>query len=335
MSLDSTDKVIAVVVTYNRKVLLIECLKAILAQTFPVDKIILIDNASTDGTKAELESHEMLSNQCIDYRLMESNTGGAGGFYEGMKIARDEYGKSAWVWVMDDDTIPNPDCLEKILTANQIIKSKPVNSGIATAYKPSFYASAIYGADGEFMNVPSISNNPSPNGYPYWYHFLSDKMVNLSTATFVSLVIDMNAIKKCGLPCKDYFIWGDDTEYTMRLINYYGDAYLVGDSIAVHKRVGAMALDINLETNENRIKMFFYHRRNNAINARYYGEPKYKMYLRLLKHLLLGFIRIRSRIDWLRYKALLKGNFAAVTEYPKFKLYIDNELSGGINASAD
>jgi len=44
------ETVCAVVVTYNRKKLLLECLEAIRRQTRPVQGIYLIDNASTDGT---------------------------------------------------------------------------------------------------------------------------------------------------------------------------------------------------------------------------------------------------------------------------------------------
>jgi rhamnopyranosyl-N-acetylglucosaminyl-diphospho-decaprenol beta-1,3/1,4-galactofuranosyltransferase len=44
------ETVAAVVVTYNRKELLRQCLGGILAQTRPVDAIYVVDNASTDGT---------------------------------------------------------------------------------------------------------------------------------------------------------------------------------------------------------------------------------------------------------------------------------------------
>ena len=48
-------KIVAVVVTYNRKKLLLECLNALFGQTNPLDEIVVLDNASTDGTKQELQ----------------------------------------------------------------------------------------------------------------------------------------------------------------------------------------------------------------------------------------------------------------------------------------
>ena len=51
MAIDGNISVAAVVVTFNRKVLLCECLDALLAQNVAVDRIVLIDNASSDGTE--------------------------------------------------------------------------------------------------------------------------------------------------------------------------------------------------------------------------------------------------------------------------------------------
>ena len=150
----------------------------------------------------------------IDYRRMETNLGGAGGFYEGIKICRDM--ECDYVWIMDDDTIPYTDCLEKLMSARSKIEGKI-----------GYLASSIIGPDGEPMNVPAIDMRPAKNGYPHWYKYLSDGIVQISRATFVSILVPYDAIKKCGLPCKDYFIWGDDSEYTMRISKYYAPAYFV------------------------------------------------------------------------------------------------------------
>ena len=113
-------KVVAVIVTYNRKDLLLECLEAVYKQSFPVHQIILIDNASTDGTDQALRDSGYFEKSEMDYHHMDTNTGGAGGFYEGMKIARDT--EADWIWIMDDDTIPNVTCLEELINGLQIIQ---------------------------------------------------------------------------------------------------------------------------------------------------------------------------------------------------------------------
>ena len=219
-------KVAAVVVTYNRKKLLMECLNAILRQSYPVSDIVIIDNASTDGTEVELKINGFFDDSRIHYFLLENNIGGAGGFYEGIRKVGTY--SADWIWIMDDDTIPMEDCLIELLNGNKLISNDLKNQR-----KISFLASAIYGLHNEYMNLPMISHKLADNGYEYWYQFLKDGMVNISSATFVSILINMKAIKKCGYPCKEYFIWGDDWEYTRRLTKYYGDAYMVGDRKSV------------------------------------------------------------------------------------------------------
>ena len=113
-------KIATVVVTYNRKNLVLECMNAILKQTYKVNRIFLIDNNSTDGTYEYLKENKILDEECVVYKKLEKNIGGAGGFFEGMKMAREE--NFDWVWVMDDDTIPNSDCLENLLKAKEYIK---------------------------------------------------------------------------------------------------------------------------------------------------------------------------------------------------------------------
>ena len=317
------EKVVAVVVTYNRKELLIECLNAILAQTVSVEKIVLINNASTDGTEDLLRENGLLEDKHLLYKLMSQNTGGAGGFYEGIKCARQL--DCDWVWIMDDDTIPNPNCLQQLLCASETIKSRQSTDIPGARGEISFLASAVYGMNGEFMNLPTISNRPSENGYAYWYKYLSDGIVSISSATFVSVLFNKKALDCCGLPCKDYFIWGDDTEYTMRLTKYYGDAYFVGNSIAIHKRINAKPLSLYTETNPNRIKMFSYAFRNRIINARYYDQVN-KPVSQMIEAFCSAFKYLFRPMGAKKAKALIKGNLEGITKYKKFKRYIDCQI---------
>ena len=91
----------AVVVTYNRKQLLSECLSALLNQTTKIDSVIVIDNASTDGTGEMFSENGMFNLPEIDYCPMEKNLGGAGGFYEGIKRAYNQ-----WWFYAEDQLMP-------------------------------------------------------------------------------------------------------------------------------------------------------------------------------------------------------------------------------------
>ena len=310
-------KVTAVVVTYNRKELLAECLTAILNQSVRVQNIIVINNASTDGTELLFEPQGMFYRNEIQCIHMETNTGGSGGFYEGMRIFMSE--GVDWLWIMDDDTIPTTTCLEKLIEADDIIgKNK----------KTSFYASAIFGPDGECMNVPNIDMSASANGYPYFYRYLADGNISIKDATFVSLLIRKDAIEKCGLPCKDYFIWGDDGEYTLRLTHYYGPAYMVGKSVAIHKRIGAKKLSMDSFQDPNRIRMYHYYVRNNIINQLYYKKDRNGA-ITIAKKLIqaMAAVKYLSRTNGvLRFRMFWKGTLEGIFQYRMFKSYIDAQL---------
>ena len=111
---EAKDAVAAVVVTFNRKELLCECLDALLAQTFPVSRIVLVDNASTDGTYELLAEKGYLERGIFDYFRLPINSGGAGGFHEGVKRAY-EAGFD-WLWLMDADVEPMPGALERMIS---------------------------------------------------------------------------------------------------------------------------------------------------------------------------------------------------------------------------
>lgn len=250
------EKVIALVVTYNRKELLQRCLDAILGQDYPVDRVLVIDNASTDGTETLFVEGTKYSSRIL-YKRMPSNLGGAGGFKKGLQLASKL--ECDWVWLMDDDCIAYPDTLSKLIAASEKV-----------AGRVSFLASSVFGPDNEPMNVPIVDSSLARNGYADWYRNLDSGMIRIQSATFVSLLISQEAIRNVGLPIGSFFIWGDDTEYTMRLTRYYGQAYMVGRSKILHYRIGAKALDICTETNTTRISNYKYHVRNNLIVARYY-----------------------------------------------------------------
>jgi len=103
-------KVAAVVVTYNRKDLLIQCIEALLNQTRPPDEIIVVDNSSTDGTY-QIIPHRFPH---VTYVRLPENIGGSGGFHEGMKLAH-EKGYDC-IWVMDDDATPEVNALKYLIS---------------------------------------------------------------------------------------------------------------------------------------------------------------------------------------------------------------------------
>ena len=107
IKVSNNKKIAAIVVTYNRKELLKECINALLDQDYENCDVLVIDNASTDGTENYIA--EEIKNKKVKYYNTGANLGGAGGFNYGMRKAVEE--KYEYAWVMDDDCIVKRDTL--------------------------------------------------------------------------------------------------------------------------------------------------------------------------------------------------------------------------------
>jgi rhamnopyranosyl-N-acetylglucosaminyl-diphospho-decaprenol beta-1,3/1,4-galactofuranosyltransferase len=202
--------VAAAVVTHNRKRLLAECIAAIREQTHPVSKLLVIDNASTDGTG------EMLLQLGVDHVRLEENRGGAGGFSEAVRLGR-ELG-CEWLWLMDDDAEPRPEALQRLLYAD----SEQV---VALAPKVEYPSGGIdVNQRGHFRR--RLRYLP-PAAY--------DAQRTLGYTSFVGSLVRTSAAREIDPPRADFFVWGDDVEYSLRLA-LLGEIRLVPESVVLHKR---------------------------------------------------------------------------------------------------
>lgn len=247
----------AVVLTFNRKELLRRCLDCVFAQSHRCDRVIVVDNCSTDGTS------EMLRQEWgtrVEVHTLSRNIGASGGFNAGVRIA---YQTGAdFVWMMDDDVLPEVNALAKLVEADQFL----ADTGVDRA----FVLSSAWAEDGGVTNVPKIDTRPSARGYENWPRFLYRKMVPVTRATFVSILLPRSTIANHGLPLAPMFIWGEDSEYTLR-ITRRSPGFLVAESKVLHLRQLSGVNSIMTEVSRTRLN---YHRhliRNHMYIARIHG----------------------------------------------------------------
>lgn len=205
----------AIVVTHNRKAMLHECLAAVAGQERAPDRVLVVDNASNDGTRAMVEREH----PDVDLLALPTNEGGAGGFHEGMKRARSS--GAEWMWLMDDDTIPEPRALAELLEARARLDSRP-----------AILVSKVVWEDGRMhpMNVPGLERRRME----HLIDAAERGLVPVRFATFVSLLVAADVLDRHGLPLKHFFIWSDDIEYTGRVL-LREPGYLVPESVALHR----------------------------------------------------------------------------------------------------
>lgn len=296
-------QVAILVVTYNRLALLKECIESLRSQSYCDTDIVVVNNGSTDGTP------DWLSTQQDIITITQGNLGGAGGFYTGMKyIAENGY---EYCWLMDDDVFCRNDALEHL---------------VAAAHKfprAGFFCSKVIGVDGKSMNMPSIDDRSKDGQYPDWLDKIDDHLLKVKAATFVSVLIPIAKVHKVGLPIKEYFIWGDDAEYTMRL-SLESDCFLAYDSVVIHKRSMKQMLGFMTETNPVRLKNWYYMLRNSYANAKKYGRTK-DVVVTLCYHISLLF-RSLAKFDIKRIAILLKVYASYFAFSPKVQ-YVDTKDS--------
>ncbi|ABJ57586.1 glycosyltransferase family 2 protein [Oenococcus oeni] len=300
-------KTSVVVVTYNRLALLKENIYYLRKQSTSLNHIIIVNGDSIDGTR------EWLSNQKdLIVINLHKNIGGAGGFNIGVRTFMEKT-QDDFVWLMDDDCFPQANALEKLLLAFDEVDN------IQMA------ASKVLWKDGSIskMNVVQ-AKKPSTQRDLFKQE---KKFVFIKKSTFVSTIISRKAVEKVGLPQKEYFIWGDDIEYTQRISNTFLAVY-VKDSIVVHYSAkNSKPGDISSETNHDFLKRYNYEFRNRLLTSR--RRHSIFQLLRtiihsmidLLKTLFKPFVKYR----WEKLTIILSGTCKGLTWNPKIEYVRSNK----------
>lgn len=260
--------IIAVVVTYNRLELLkknIGCLR----QNKPLSSIIVVNNGSTDGTA------DWLKEQTDLIIVHQENVGGSGGFYTGMEHAYEA--GADWIWCMDDDVFPRPDCLENLLK-----ESEDKRIGILAPRR--FQEDKLFTNDFQAYNL----TNPFASMYA---RKLAKQKINEPTeivgTAFEGPFIRREVVEKVGLPNKDFFIFCDDTDYCLRTIQAgYKILYVPAAQMDKQK---FFSNDSWSERNKKKKWKRFYQVRNSTYLNHHYGRNGAVRHLR-------GFIGVAGYI---------------------------------------
>lgn len=279
----------SVVVTYNRKELLVECIQGLLAQTCYIDKIFIIDNASSDGTQTLLQEQVWFNDPRVSYERLETNTGGAGGFYAGLKKAYEEGFK--WYWLMDDDVEPDPKCLNNLMKWNTV----------SQCIHPRRYYNKNEFCKWECFINPSTGMRVSLEDISF---LNGRKICFTNTACFEGMLISNEVISEIGFPDPSYFIVYDDTVYGLKASLYTPVAY-VSDALMKKK--------INKEQQPISSFFIYYSMRNYFARQRVvqsiYGSKKWRLNISILM-VFLGYLKyliIKSPEKFKGLRSLFKG----------------------------
>lgn len=196
-----TERITAVVVTFNRLALVKRTISALRAQTRRLDSIIVIDNGATDGT------HEWLDAQTGLTVVHQGNVGGSGGFHRGISEAFDR--GFDWMWCMDDDVFPEPDCLERLLAV-----ATPEDGMLCPLRRQNGRT---------FLSEVRRFNLANPLRSLHCHALtLADiegrETVSVEGIAFEGPLIRRDVVVRIGLPNRDLFLLYDDSDYSLRTV---------------------------------------------------------------------------------------------------------------------
>lgn len=286
----------AIVVTFNRLELLKLTIEKLSNQTVKLNEILIINNASTDGTTEYLST---LNKQNVTVINLPKNVGGAGGFHEGIKTA---YNKNhEYMWIMDDDTIAEENAFEELLNGLEVLKGRNVG----------FVCSNVLYKDGSacIMNTPKV--------FPIWNDYASKGAVRLFATSFVSMLVTRDIVAGVGLPIKEFFIWGDDAEFTKR-INKNHEGYMITSSVVYHYMNENRGVHI-IDESANRVDRYFYEYRNKFFIARTEGIKSFMEYLEYFFRTLALIVVRKNESKLKKIKIVAKGFIKGITFKPKIE----------------
>lgn len=203
-SREARETVAIVVVTYNRADLLEGMLHGLGALHRPADLVLVVDNASTDHTAEVLRRCTVPG---LEVLRSPENLGGAGGFHLGMRTAY-ERGFDR-IWVMDDDVVPAPDCLEVLLAQDEdCLFSVREDGDGALAEK----AATRFDLRRPWVIKPKTEMVETA----YATRAAMPERVEVANVAFEGLMVRRAVIAAIGLPDPAFFIFYDDVDFALR-----------------------------------------------------------------------------------------------------------------------
>lgn len=258
------ENVCVVLVTFNRKELLIKLLDGLFKQTKKVSSIVIVDNHSTDGTAEELIKRGIIEKsveeRCevslyndtkIHYYKNSENTGGSGGFKKAFELACEI--ECDYIWTMDDDVLPESDCLENLL------KNIDDDYGVCIPNRTT----------GEFKDQVVISfnwKNPFKSVHKKTSKQIDDIKENTEVFDFPfeGPLFKKEIVNQVGVPNADYFIFFDDSDYALRCLKHTKILFVLDAHL--HKQIIPQAGNVNYNWRE------YYYARNEIVFDRKYNK---------------------------------------------------------------
>jgi rhamnopyranosyl-N-acetylglucosaminyl-diphospho-decaprenol beta-1,3/1,4-galactofuranosyltransferase len=245
-----------VVVTFNRADLLARVLDGLAAQTRQPDLVVVVDNASTDHTRAVLDAAPAAL--AMERIHLDDNTGGSGGFHVGVRTAY-ERGLDR-IWLIDDDVVPAPDCVAVLMAADESCVTSVREDLSGTLVEK---AATRFDLDNPLRIKPKTSMVETDHGT----RAAMPERVEVENVAFEGLLVRREVVTRIGLPDPAYFIFYDDVDYALRARAAGYRIWAVRDAVLVRQ------LDFDQQHDLAGWKGYYMYRNLFVVHRRYGSNP--------------------------------------------------------------
>lgn len=222
----TAERVAVVVVTYNRADLLERMLAGLAALARPADLVVVVDNHSTDHTRAVLDAARAAGAPSgLEVHHLEENLGGAGGFHLGVRTA---YERGAdRIWLMDDDVVPAPDCLDRLLAHD-----RPALTSVREDLSGRLVEKAATRFD---LDNPLAIRPKTGMVEDFGSREAMPELVEVENVAFEGFFVRRDVVEAVGLPDPAFFIFYDDVDYAIRARRAGFPIHAVRDAVLVRQ----------------------------------------------------------------------------------------------------
>lgn len=195
--------VVVVILNTNRREDTLECLASVSASTYPRNKVLVLDNASTDG------SVETIQSAFPDIHLIQltENKGYAGNNNVGIRAALDQ--GADWVLVLNEDTILASDCIERMVTAGAADPSIGIVGPMVYHADEPEYIQSAGGTLDDLWRATHLGQNELDT-----HQFSGNRLVDWISGC--ALMIRRQTIEQIGLIDERFFYYWEETDWCIR-----------------------------------------------------------------------------------------------------------------------
>jgi len=222
--------VVAVTATYSGRFELLQAVAKGLLADARIARWVIVANGVTPNLARQIEALDSR----IVLRGLPTNVGSAPAYAVGIEAAL-ECGAD-WVWLLDDDNLPAPNALERLLASHEALSRDEVRAaGIAVcAYRDHIHGPQIRDgprAPSSFLGFhlhalvrrPFRRRRSTADGPP--------RALPTTLAPYGGLLLPRALIARAGLPDPRFVLYADDTEYTDRIVRQGGRLYIIRDAV--------------------------------------------------------------------------------------------------------